>query len=161
MSQFIHWFEHITKSDIPTVGGKGVNLGELTQANITVPEGFVVTTEAFNDFINISGLKDIIYQQLDALDVNDSTNLQSTSKHIKEQINHAFIPAEIGKAIEDSYEKLKQITRDSLLYVAVRSSATAEDLPDASFAGQQSTYLNIQGQDQLIAAVKACWPCRH
>lgn len=150
-SKAIVWFEEVGKNDIPLVGGKGANLGELTRSNIPVPPGFIVTADAYYDFIHKSGLDTKIRAVLQTLDSNDSKALQQASSDIKRMIMNASMPQETAKAIEESYEKMG----DGL--VAVRSSATAEDLPEASFAGQQSTYLNIHGKSNVVYAVQQCW----
>jgi pyruvate,water dikinase len=146
----IAWFEEITKDDIPLVGGKGANLGEMANARIPVPPGFVVTAEAYFDFLK-ANLVNEISGYLQHLDVNDSKKLQEVSKIIKNRISSYPIPSYIANEIKDAYRKLGNGP------VAVRSSATAEDLPDASFAGQQRTFLNIQGKEKVIMAVQNCW----
>jgi len=150
-SKAIVWFEEVGKNDIPLAGGKGANLGELTRSHIPVPPGFIVTADAYYDFIHKSGLDAKIRAVLQTLDSNDSKALQQASADIKQMIMNASMPQETAKAIEASYEKMG----DGL--VAVRSSATAEDLPEASFAGQQSTYLNIHGKSNVVNAVQQCW----
>jgi len=145
------WFSEVTKGDIPTVGGKGANLGEMTNANILVPPGFIVTANAYFDFLQSSKLTDKIRHQLEPLDVGDSKQLQQTSAKVKQIILNAAMPPQLAEEIKKAYIQLG----DGL--VAIRSSATAEDLPDASFAGQQATFLNVQGEDAVIKAVQACW----
>ncbi|MCL2615633.1 MAG: phosphoenolpyruvate synthase [Dehalococcoidia bacterium] len=147
----IVWFEEVGRDDIPLVGGKGANLGEMSQAKIPVPPGFIVTAEAYYDFIQANGLTDKIVTALQGLDTNDSKKLQQASAQIKQDIMSAPMPADTTKAIEEAYTKMNEGL------VAVRSSATAEDLPEASFAGQQSTYLNIEGKENVINAVQKCW----
>jgi pyruvate,water dikinase len=147
----IVWFQDVDKNDIPLVGGKGANLGEMTRAHVPVPPGFIVTSKAYYDFINTSGLSDEIKSILSKTDPEDSKALQSASKQIKQLIIDAKMPEVTSKAISEAYQKMG----DGL--VAVRSSATAEDLPEASFAGQQSTFLNIQGKENVVKAVQECW----
>ncbi|MDD5509437.1 MAG: phosphoenolpyruvate synthase [Dehalococcoidales bacterium] len=147
----ILWFNEITKNDIPVVGGKGANLGEMTNAGIPVPPGFVVTASAYFNFLKQTGVTDKIRQLLQPLDVNDSKQLQQTAAEVREVILKATMPAELVTEIKSAYAKLGGGL------VAVRSSATAEDLPEASFAGQQSTYLNIGDEKGVIAAVHSCW----
>lgn len=147
----IVWFHEVTKDDIPLVGGKGANLGEMVQAQIPVPPGFIVTADAYFNFLESNKLIDEIHKQLDNLDVNDTRKLQDVSSLIKNMISGMPLLSEMVDEIRDAYCKLGGGL------VAVRSSATAEDLPDASFAGQQRTFLNIQGEDQVIAAIQGCW----
>ncbi|MEK7280953.1 MAG: PEP/pyruvate-binding domain-containing protein, partial [Chloroflexota bacterium] len=149
--KIILWFKELTKQDIAKAGGKGANLGELTQAQVPVPAGFVVSADAYYRFLEESGLKDYIAQQLASLDTNDSQRLREVAKQIMEKIIQAPMPSEIAVEIAAAYEKL------SGGLVAVRSSATAEDLPEASFAGQQRTFLNVAGKEEVIRAVQACW----
>jgi len=147
----ILWFNEITKNDIPIVGGKGANLGEMTNAGIPVPTGFVVTATAYFDFLKQTGITDKIRQLLKPLDVNDSRQLQQTAEKVREVIIKAAMSPELAAEIKKSYAKLGGGL------VAVRSSATAEDLPEASFAGQQSTFLNIDDEKYVVAAVQDCW----
>jgi pyruvate,water dikinase len=147
----IVWFKDVTKDDIPLVGGKGANLGEMTGANVPVPPGFIVTADAYFDFITKSGLGDQIKRLLANLDTNDSKKLQQASAEIEKMILAAKMPPALAREIKAAYAKLGRGL------VAVRSSATAEDLPEASFAGQQSTFLNIEGADEVVAAVMKCW----
>jgi pyruvate,water dikinase len=144
-------FNEVGKQDVATVGGKGANLGEMTQANIPVPGGFIITANAYFDFLEKAGLKDKIRQQLQPLDPGNSKQLQQIAAQIKQLILDAAMPAELAQEIEQAYDQMG----DGL--VAVRSSATAEDLPEASFAGQQRTLLNIQGGKEVVVAVQECW----
>jgi pyruvate,water dikinase len=147
----IAWFDEVGKNDIRLVGGKGANLGELTQAKIPVPPGFIVTSDAYFDFIKTTKITEFINHYLKFLDVNDSALLHETANEIKSKISTAKMPEYIKSEIKDAYKKL------NAKMVAVRSSATAEDLPDASFAGQQRTFLNVTGEDDVIKAVQNCW----
>ena len=150
-SKIIAWFNEIDKGDIASVGGKGANLGEMTQAKIPVPPGFVVTASAYFEFLSRTKLVNDIPLYLHDLNVNDSKKLQNAADLIKEKISSFPMPSDIADEIKKAYRKLGSNL------VAVRSSATAEDLPDASFAGQQSTFLNISGEDAVINAVQNCW----
>jgi pyruvate,water dikinase len=150
-TRVVAWFDEITKDDIPLVGGKGANLGEMVHAQIPVPPGFVVTADTYFRFLEVSGAIPEIRRLLAKLDVNDTKQLQNVSRRIKEMITSAPIPGDMVSEIKKAYRKLGEGL------VAVRSSATAEDLPEASFAGQQSTFLNIQGEDKVISAVQNCW----
>jgi pyruvate, water dikinase len=147
----IVWFEDVGKNDIALVGGKGANLGEMTRAHIPVPPGFIVTADAYYDFIEQAHLADKFRHILDNLDSNDSRRLQEAAGEVKKLILDAPMPSETANQIKEAYLKMG----DGL--VAVRSSATAEDLPEASFAGQQSTYLNVEGAQNVVHAVQMCW----
>jgi len=147
----IVWFNEVTKKDIPLVGGKGANLGEMTNAKIPVPPGFIVTANAYYDFLRRSGISDKIRELLEPLDVNDSKQLQQVANKVKEIVLNAPMPPGLAKEIREAYIEMGRGL------VAVRSSATAEDLPTASFAGQQTTFLNVQGEEEVIAAVQGCW----
>lgn len=150
----ILWFNQIRKTDIPIVGGKGANLGEMTFAKIPVPNGYVVTSTAYFDFLKTTSLKQKILTELGGLDVNDSNALNKASENIKTAFMSAEMPKDLRDQIKQYYHELCG-EYDRL--VAVRSSATAEDLPDASFAGQQETYLNIKGADAVVKNVQMCW----
>jgi len=147
----IVWFNEVTKDDINIVGGKGANLGEMTRAGIPVPPGFVVTADAYFDFIEESKLEEGIRNLLQPLDSNDSKQLQQIADQVKQLIMKSGMSDKLAGEIRESYIKLGRGL------VAVRSSATAEDLPTASFAGQQSTFLNIENEDEVVLAVQECW----
>lgn len=147
----IAWFEEITKNDLNIAGGKGANLGEMVHAGIPVPPGFVVTATAYFDFLKETKIVEEIQAMLTGLDTNDSKHLQNISAKIKEKISAVDMPPYMISEIKQAYRKMGGGL------VAVRSSATAEDLPDASFAGQQRTFLNIQGEDSVVSAVQKCW----
>lgn len=146
------WFKHIDKHDGHLVGGKGANLGEMLRAGFPVPDGFVVTAQAYFSFIDHNKLRNAIYDELHHLDVNDSQKLQAAAKRVQNLILKAKMPADIRTAIEEAYAQLGKTTP-----VAIRSSATAEDLPDASFAGQQETFLNIRGTAGVVLHVQKAW----
>ncbi|MFC1934854.1 phosphoenolpyruvate synthase [Chloroflexota bacterium] len=147
----IVWFNEVTKEDIPIVGGKGANLGEMTRANIPVPPGFIVTAGAFFDYLEKAGITDGIRKLLQPLDIHKSKQLQEIAAKVQQVILDAPMPAELASEIEQAYMKMGQGL------VAVRSSATAEDLPEASFAGQQATFLNVEGEKEVVKAVQECW----
>jgi len=149
-TKFIVWFEDVGKGDLALVGGKGANLGEMVNAGIPVPPGFIVTVDGYFHFLEKADLRGEIERLLTPLDPNDSQLLQKVSAKIKEAILTAEMPGEIAQGIEDAYAKLGG-------FVAVRSSATAEDLAEASFAGQQRTFLNVEGEDEVVRAVQGCW----
>lgn len=147
-------FKKLSSKDLLVVGGKGSNLGEMTQVGVPVPPGFVVTTRAYYEMLEESGLREPITEILDNLDVNDTRALNNASKKIEDMIKAADVPTEVRKAIVSAYASMSGF-QDAL--VAVRSSATAEDIPGASFAGQQATYLNVKGPRNLVDAVRDCW----
>ncbi len=149
----IAWFKELSKSDIPLAGGKGANLGEMTQAGLPVPEGFMITSKAYESFIKKNGLQKKINTIL-KIDVDDSNKLLEASKKIRKLIEGSQIPEKIKLDIIKAY---KGLDGKGDAFVAVRSSATAEDLPDASFAGQQETFLNTKGNAQLLENVRKCW----
>lgn len=151
---YVLWFKQIRKTDIPLVGGKGANLGEMTHAGIPVPEGFVVTAKAYFDFISSTSIKKKILTELSDLDVDDSEKLIRASEHIKTAILEADMPEDLADEIKKYYLEL---CGESNKLVAVRSSATAEDLPEASFAGQQSSFLEIKGASSVVKHVQKCW----
>ncbi|HNT29972.1 MAG TPA: PEP/pyruvate-binding domain-containing protein, partial [bacterium] len=155
MAKHVVWFSEVDRKDLALVGGKGGNLGEMVQAGLPVPDGFIVTSEAYYAFLEQTGLRSQIEQLLTGLDANNSKQLQETSKAIKSLIITTPMPEEIMLTIMISYNKLA--AENPATYVAVRSSATAEDLPGASFAGQQATYLNIHGPEDVVKATQNCW----
>ncbi len=148
-------FKEIDKGDLNLVGGKGANLGEITQAGFPVPRGFAVTVHAYDEFLKENEIAEKINEILKGVDVNNNDELNSASRRIKRIVKNSKIPDKVAKEIIKKYKKLSNKLSHSL--VAVRSSATAEDLPDASFAGQQTTYLNIKGEANLLVAVRNCW----
>ncbi|MBN1167365.1 MAG: phosphoenolpyruvate synthase [Methanospirillaceae archaeon] len=149
----ILWLEEIRKEDIPSVGGKGASLGEMASIGLPVPPAFVVTSQAFRRFLVETGLDKTLFLDLAGLDVNNNEELEKAATKAKKAVMDAAMPANLKEAIIRTYGKLAK----SYPVVAARSSATAEDLPDASFAGQQETYLNITGADALLHAVQSCW----
>ena len=150
-SKSVVWFREVGREDLGLVGGKGANLGELTRASIPVPPGFVVTADTYFHFIAQNSLEPIIKKELFGLNVHDSRDLSDRAARIRQRIMDASMPANIADDIKAAYKELGEGA------VAVRSSATAEDLPDASFAGQQSTFLNVVGAENVVRAVQACW----
>ncbi|EKO3903119.1 phosphoenolpyruvate synthase [Vibrio fluvialis] len=150
------WFNSLSMEDVDKVGGKNASLGEmvsnLANAGVSVPNGFATTSYAFNQFLDFEGLDDRIHNLLDELDVDDVEALRKTGATIRQWVLDAPFPADLEQDIRDNYETL--IEGNPELSVAVRSSATAEDLPDASFAGQQETFLNVKGIDAVLEATK-------
>ncbi|GAB6102427.1 phosphoenolpyruvate synthase [Thermococcus atlanticus] len=161
--KFIKWFEELKKEDVPLVGGKGANLGEMTQMGIPVPPGFCVTAEAYKYFVeNVRvedgrTLQEWIMDVVSRTNVDDSKELLENTAKIREKIISMDMPKEIAEEILEAYHKLSQRFNKDAVYVAVRSSATAEDLPDASFAGQQETYLDVYGDEDVLKNVQKCW----
>jgi len=152
----IMWFKELTKNNLLEAGGKGANLGEMYGAGFPVPPGFVVTSGAYFKHLDANNLREPITKILASLDVNDTEALNRASEEIKKLIREGQIPKDVYDDIINAYRKLNEMAGRQV-YVAVRSSATAEDLPTASFAGQQSTYLNIIGEKEVVNAVKDCW----
>jgi len=152
----ILWLNEIGKDDIPLAGGKGANLGELLNNEIPVPNGFVVDSRTFFEFMEVTGLRYQVSDMLRGLNVEDTDELTRVSSKIREAIESAEIPDEVQKEIVYAYRRLCDEEGEEV-FVAVRSSATAEDLPDASFAGQQETYLNVKGENEVVDKVRKCW----
>lgn len=159
-SKHVLWFSEIRLEDIPRVGGKNASLGEMYQAlntqGIKVPPGFAVSADAYRYFLRAAGLVDEIRRILEGLDTNNIENLQSRASQARHAILEAEFPADLKEAIVQAYARLAGDAAGPL-DVAVRSSATAEDLPDASFAGQQETYLNVQGVPALLDTCRRCF----
>lgn len=151
------WFEDCKKEDIPVVGGKCANLGELTRMGIRVPQGFAVTVDAFRDVVEVGGLSSQINRILADVPADNSQLLDKASEEIRDLFESVTVPEAIKGAIHQNHNLLKERYGSTDLPVAVRSSATAEDLPDASFAGQQETYLWVRGSDDVQNFVKKCW----
>ncbi len=149
------WLEEVGKEDIAIVGGKAASLGEMMQAELPVPGGFAVTAHAFRRFIDENEIGEKLYSTLE-VDVDNAEILNEAEKRAKQIIMQAEIPEDIEDSIRSKYRELCE-REGKEVFVAVRSSATAEDLPEASFAGQQDTFLNIKGEDEVLEAVKKCW----
>ncbi|WP_086479269.1 phosphoenolpyruvate synthase [Oceanospirillum sanctuarii] len=156
MDAYIAWFDQLGMNDVEHVGGKNASLGEmisnLAGAGVSVPGGFATTAQAYREFLNYEGLADRINAELDKLDVDDVNALTKTGAQIRSWILETPFPPALEESLEKAYAQLQNGNEN--LKVAVRSSATAEDLPDASFAGQQETFLNIQGLEHIKTAVK-------
>ncbi|WP_455651927.1 phosphoenolpyruvate synthase [Phascolarctobacterium sp.] len=157
--QFLLWFEQLERKDVDIVGGKSSSLGEMTaKTDVPVPYGFATTAYAYRYFIKESGLEEKMRTILSELtDVENSALLRDVSARLREAIMAEKMPQDLQDAIGAAYVELGKRVGEENPYVAVRSSATAEDLPDASFAGQQDTYLNVQGAETIIAKVKECY----
>jgi pyruvate,water dikinase len=154
----ILWFNEVSMENVDQVGGKGASLGEMVRNNFPVPNGFVVTSTAYFKFIEETKIKEEIIKKIDAIDVENTAELEMVSKEIRELIIKTTPPDYLREEILSSYDKLNNEENNGAnTYVAVRSSATAEDLPEASFAGQQETYLNVLGKESLMDSVRRCW----
>lgn len=157
MQEFVVWYQDLGMHDVPRVGGKNASLGEmisnLANAGVQVPGGFATTAYAFNQFLEQSGLNERIYQLLDGLNVDDVNALAKAGAQIRQWVIDTPFQAEFEQAIQTSYQQLQQGCAEDVSF-AVRSSATAEDMPDASFAGQQETFLNVRGYAHVIEAIK-------
>lgn len=153
--------EQVSIKDIAIVGGKCASLGEmirnLSTFGVQVPSGFAITTEVYGEFLKVNHLEAFIIEQIAAIDFNNVESLRRTGQKIRQTIRNARFPHALGGDIIESYELLSQHNLQEYTDVAVRSSATAEDLPDASFAGQQESYLNVRGPSALIDAVRNCF----
>lgn len=156
MQDYVLWYQQLGMNDVGRVGGKNASLGEmisnLADAGVTVPGGFATTAEAFNEFLEQSGINEKIYQLLDSLDVDDVKALAEAGKTIRQWIIDTPFQENLNQAIHDAYQTLSQGNPEASF--AVRSSATAEDMPDASFAGQQETFLNVKGIEAVMEAIK-------
>ena len=175
--KLIVWFEEVNKGDVGLVGGKGANLGEMTLAQLPIPYGFILTSYSYFHFIQEANLQKKIKDTLSIVNCENSNELKQASTQIKNLILSAPIPHKIVEEVIDYYDhlilkenkyfkkstshikiatqKLKNLYNSPL--VAVRSSATAEDLPTASFAGQQETFLNVKGETHLLTKIRECW----
>lgn len=160
-SGFVRWFNEISLRDVPLVGGKNASLGELFQElvpqGVQVPNGFAITAEAYWFFLKSAGLEQGIKDELRDLDTKNVECLRECGRKIRHLITSAPLPKELERQIVSAYDELSSAEGIESLDVAVRSSATAEDLPEASFAGQQETYLNVQGHGALLDACRRCF----
>ncbi len=174
-SRNIVWLSEIGKKDIPIAGGKGANLAEMFNSGFPVPPAFIITAQAFVTFLRETGIKDKILETVNAIDLENTTQLETKAKEIRNMIVAVEMPKELADEIVESYpnlnldkDKVEEKVEDGDIlsiteiegeqcFVAVRSSATTEDLSTASFAGQQETFLNIKGNEELLEAVKKCW----
>ncbi len=171
--KYIRWFQELSKKDTNIVGGKGANLGEMYNLKLPIPPGFCITTKGYLHFLQDADLEDSIYKILARIDIEDTKELEEAAQGIKELIEKTEIPKDLQREIIDNYEALglnedmfEKATSTALsilkkaqenCFVAVRSSATAEDSSNASFAGQQETFVNIKGKQEVLEAVKKCF----
>ena len=161
----IVWFKDLHKDSVGVAGGKGANLGEMWNTRFPIPPGFAITAQAYGSFIEQAQLKGKILALLRGLDVEDTAKLQRSAEQIQKLITDSAVPENLQEEVADAYAVLgagqrtqaQKLVQGAEEFVAVRSSATAEDLPEASFAGQQATLLNVRGAKAVIAAVRECW----
>lgn len=161
MSKEIIWFTQIRSTDVALVGGKNASLGEMTKClagkGIPVPAGFAVTAEAFRLFLLENNIAKQVWQTVEAIDITNIKELATEGKKIRQLILSCSMPVELAEQISEAYKKLSAGVKTSNTFVAVRSSATAEDLPGASFAGQHDSFLSVRGEKEVILAVKKCF----
>jgi phosphoenolpyruvate synthase/pyruvate phosphate dikinase len=159
-NRYVRWLDNLTNEDVPIVGGKNASLGDMIQSlkeqGVRVPGGFATTADAYREFLTANELDDTLKSELDKLD-REEQSLDKTGKAIRQIIRSGSFPEEIAEAIRGAYREMADRYETDDVAVAVRSSATAEDLPEASFAGQQETYLNITGADDLLEACRKCY----
>ncbi|MCK4830447.1 phosphoenolpyruvate synthase, partial [bacterium] len=153
----IVWSDKVDKGDIPKVGGKGANLGEMSKHDLPVPEAFIVTADAFWYFVKEAKIKDKVFEILSELDVDNDTNLKHCSTSVRKLFTNSEIPLDLETDIVNAYKQISEKAGKKEEFVAVRSSAAAEDLPEASFAGQQETVLDVHTVRDLLSRVKDCW----
>ncbi len=157
--ELVLWFDNLRNTDVSIVGGKNASLGEMIHAALPVPFGFAVTAFSYERYIQEKKIAEQIYKIIaeTVTNPNDPRQYDTASKKIRELIEKTLMPKDIETAIRKAYVELNKRFNLKDTFVAVRSSATAEDLPDASFAGQQETFLNVKGADDLIDKVRKCW----
>lgn len=157
MQEYVVWYQHLGMNDVPRVGGKNASLGEmisnLSNAGVQVPGGFATSADAFHEFLDQSGLEAKIHDILDSLDVDNLAALSEAGDKIRNWVIETPFQPELESAIKTAFEELQGTSGDQASF-AVRSSATAEDMPDASFAGQQETFLNVKGYESVLVAIK-------
>lgn len=154
MSKYVAWFNEIPDEELgKSAGGKGASLCRMSRADLPVPAGFIVKSETFNAFMEINGLWDYVFEKIDTIDFTSNASLISVAEEIRNHIIDCPVPQDIAQEIVESYSQIGSGREP----VAVRSSGTAEDLDDASFAGQQETYLFVIGNDDVIKFIKECW----
>ena len=156
--KLVLWFNEFGKDDVAIVGGKGANLGEMVNVGIPVPPGYSITAKAYEKFLDETGIAEAVYRHIEEIgDQSDPRKYEEVSKKIRGLIEGATIPEDLSDVIVKAYVELGSKLKMKDPLVAVRSSATAEDLPDASFAGQQETFLNVRGVSDLLDKVRKCW----
>ncbi len=154
---YIRWLNDLDRTLVPVAGGKGANLGEMTRAGLPVPPGFVVTVDAWDRFVEEAGLQTRIARQVAELTIDDTRALEAVAKQIEQWIDEAPIPTDVQAAVAEAYRQLSRQENVEAEFVAVRSSGTIEDAADTSFAGMFRSYLNVRGEDELLASLRRCW----
>ncbi len=159
--KYIRFFDEITNADVSLIGGKNASLGEMYQnlqaKGVAVPFGFATTSEAFFFFLKEAGLDTLVEDLTASVDVTDMTQLAATGNQLRNTIMKAPMPQALSEEIKEAYKRLGSFYNSDKLDVAIRSSATAEDLPDASFAGQQESFLNICGEEEVVEHIQRCF----
>jgi pyruvate,water dikinase len=153
----VRFLAQISKDEIEVVGGKGANLGEMYREGIPVPEAFVITTNAYRSFLRSNANQEKIEKLLKSVDVDNARKLESKARAVRTMIESSPIPRDVATEILESYQRLLKGMKGEIVSVAVRSSATTEDLKEASFAGQQSSFLNVRSEKELLTAISRCW----
>lgn len=154
---YVLWFDQCDADSLPLVGGKNMSLGRMARAQIPVPPGFGITTCAYEEFLNEADIKAKIQETLAQVDPVDVSTVQNAGRMVRDLVRSTAVPTAVEQAIKDAYARLCELCELAALPVAVRSSATAEDLPGASFAGQQETYLWVMGPSEVVEATRNCW----
>jgi pyruvate,water dikinase len=152
LTDLVAWFGDLSKSDVPRVGGKGANLGELTRAGLPVPPGFVITAQAYLEAMDQGGVRRSLIDEVNAADTESPAALDAAAQRIRTLVHSAGVPDELRREVETAYAALGDAP-----FVAVRSSATAEDTGSTSFAGMNATYTNVRGPEELLARIVDCW----
>jgi pyruvate,water dikinase len=155
--EYVQWLNQIDRSSVPVAGGKGANLGEMARAGLPVPPGFVVTVDAWNRFVQGSGLDQRVAQRLTDLNVDDTRTLNAAREDIQQWVEQTPMPVDVESAVVAAYHGLSTSEGTDAEFVAVRSSGTVEDAADTSFAGMFSSFLNVRGDDQVIVNLRHCW----
>jgi pyruvate,water dikinase len=156
MTRNVVWVHTVGKGDVAVAGGKGANLGEMVQVGFPVPPAYVVTAQAYADFVKGTGIEQQVEAIMKGLQADDNRALHEASERIRKLFAASKVPDPLAKEVKDAYRSLSQGSEGGA-FVAVRSSATAEDLPEASFAGQQETFLNVRGEAEVLKDVLKCW----
>ena len=156
-TDYVRFIEGVSKHDVGFAGGKGANLGEMRRANLPVPEAFVVTTKAYTSFAMMHRLDERLRERLEGIDVDDLESLERGARAVRRMVEAGKLPEDVAREVVAAYARLGEECGERKVRVAVRSSATMEDLREASFAGQQVSVLNVRGEAQLLAALRRCW----